>query len=132
MADRGSIFGQKATAQIEKAVREVLRRVMNYPGQHRTFTGVTDKRRAVLAEDMTAPASPLTTMTSADIYFINYLDDGTSELDATGPYTAWNDDPDFEPERGTLIRVEELAGKWMISWAACAPNAALITALDAL
>lgn len=89
-------------------------------------------RRATINEDLTAPTSPLAAMTSADLYFINLLDDGTSELDNSGPYTVYNDDPDFTCERGTLLRVEWLGGRWMIYWAACAPNDALITALDAL
>lgn len=89
-------------------------------------------RRATINEDLTAPTSPLAAMTSADLYFINLLDDGTSELDDSGPYTVYNDDPDFTCERGTLLRVEWLGGRWMIYWAACAPNDALITALDAL
>lgn len=89
-------------------------------------------RRATINEDLTAPTSPLAAMTSADLYFINLLDDGTSELDSSGPYTVYNDDPDFTCERGTLLRVEWLGGRWMIYWAACAPNDALITALDAL
>ena len=89
-------------------------------------------RRATINEDLTAPTSPLAAMTSADLYFINLLDDGTSELDDSGPYTVYNDDPDFTCQRGTLLRVEWLGGRWMIYWAACTPNDALITALDAL
>ncbi len=104
----------------------------NYPDRRGSEEFRPRTRRATINEDLTAPSSPLAAMTSADLYFINLLDDGTSELDSAGPYTVYNDDPDFTCERGTLLRVDWFCGRWMISYAACAPNDALITALDAL
>lgn len=89
-------------------------------------------RRAVLNEDITAPTSTLAAMTTADMYFIVLLEDGTSELDSSGPCDAHNNDPDFTAERGTRIDVEWREGRWLICGASCGPDPALITALDAL
>lgn len=126
-------FGDRATQQIAQTVREVARRIRNsYYYRPNLHQKSFDSRRAVTAEDVTPPSSPLAARASFDIYFINMLDDGTSELDASGPVLAYTDDPDFTAERGTLLRVEWLCGGWMPYYAACSPDPALITALDAL
>ena len=88
-------------------------------------------RSAVLNEDITAPSSSLVTMTTAESYFLELQDDGTSEL-SDDPFDASNNDPYFTGERGTLITVAWRDGIWLIIDAACSPQDALITALDAL
>lgn len=104
----------------------------NYPIRRQVEEFRPQPRRAVLNEDITAPTSTLAVMTTADMYFIVLLEDGTSELDSSGPYDAYNNDPDFTAERGTRIDVEWREGRWLICGASCAPDPALITALDAL
>jgi len=104
----------------------------NYPQRRPPQEFIPRFKRAVAAEDVTAPASSLVAMTTFDFYFIRLQNDGTSAIDSDGPYTAYNNDPDFTCERGTLLWVTTLDGRWMPGYAACSPQSALITALDAL
>jgi hypothetical protein len=117
------------------AVRDTVRHFMNlYGGGQRGSGNVrgVQPRRAVIAEDLTPPASSLVTMASADFHFLQLQSDGTSIVDPEGPFSCYSDDDGATIERGTRIDVDWIDGRWMIRGAACSPQDALITALDAL
>ena len=82
-------------------------------------------RAAVIATDLTAPASSLAVATSCTIYFLDIQSNGTRVLNTTSD-TAYNDDPDLTADTGTYCRVEKLDGRWMIYYLGCAAQDALI------
>lgn len=85
----------------------------------------------VFNEDATGPATSLAAAVAVEFYELRLQADGTRAIFGT-VQTAYIDDPDFSVERGTLGRVEWLQSRWMPNYAACSPDPALITALDAL
>lgn len=85
----------------------------------------------VFNEDAAGPATSLAAASAVDFYELRTLADGTREIFGA-VQTAYIDDPDFSVERGTLGRVEWIQSRWMVYYASCAPDPALITALDAL
>lgn len=105
----------------------------NYPQRRPPLEFIPRFKRAVADADVTAPADSLATMTTFTFYFLRLESDGTSVIDdSIGSFTGYNNDPEFTAERGTLIWVTTIDGRWLPGYSGCAPQNALITALDAL
>lgn len=131
MAERAYGLTRSQAALVRETVLAYLR---SHGGtkERRDRNQTQRTRRATNETAVTAPTTSLVAMTTFTFYFITLNEDGTSTVGPDGPYTGYNNDPDFTADRGTLLSVEWKEGRWQIYGAACSPQDALITALDAL
>ncbi len=121
MRDKGSIFGQKATAQIERTVREVLRRMMNSMWYRQSYHSDENRVQVKLQEDLLAAVDSWTDPSYATAkVFIKYNSTDDMRPHPTLPViTIVNRFENISVEAGTYCKAEWIDGEWQLYAADC-------------
>lgn len=117
----GYVLGRRALQQIERAVREVARRMRNETPQRGTYSYGYERRWAILDADLLAAVDMFTDPSTATAHLLGRTDAGDLEV-LDEKVTVVNRFENISIDADTLIGIEFMAGEWTPYKADCGPN----------
>ena len=118
-ADEGYVLGAKAIAQIQRLIREDMRRLKNetpqsgrYSQTQRTVTGFTTTA-------ITAATSALDGHTTFSFGVLRFNTTSEDYEDTGTVLDGINIDASLVAVAGTLVRCEFIDGRWQVYWCSC-------------
>lgn len=117
--EQGIVFGTRAVAQIQKLIREDMRRMRNETPPQR---GYNQSQRTLTGYTTTAITAATSAIDGHSTFSFGVLRFNTTseEYEDTGTVLdGINVDASLVAVAGTLIRVEWIDGRWQVYWCSC-------------